>query len=166
MCVPWGSFLVDQRGKTYSKPGVLSHSDLMREFGFGNFDETNPGNRNHIWRPEYNWLDRTLEDFDRLKPILNTTFSKTLQPTQLACKAVDSFVEKNFSDANKFLNWLGEGNWIKGHESKYSRLLTSADKFKETKRCAHFLDRNISFEISILVFILLIISSFITSITS
>ena len=146
MCEPWGSFLVDRMGQVYAKDGVLSHTKLMEEFfprkirpgiidvidGVPAFPGVRP---DQLFQPEFNWLKRTLDDFNRhdLEEV----------PGSRTCRAVDDYVNEQFGTSDRFFHWLERGNWLESYKQDYSALfrtgvLTKKEAWIETKSpCLH-----------------------------
>jgi len=125
---------------------MLSHSDLMEEFKVSDMysspygtpimshaaGKTTLAKKNRVWRPEYNWLTRKLEDFDRFTMTARgirgvPPISSDDLPSSRACKAVDRYVDDNFSTADKFLGWLGKGNYLERYANKYRQLVPNVD---------------------------------------
>lgn len=145
MCEPWGSFLVDARGSIFAKDGVLSHSELINHWVDKQMKQTVSDSISTIeqrwspliaigrhvndefaliaersqklYKPEYNWINRTIDDFNRHDFEENAT--------SRACGAVDRYVDENFGHPERFLEWLSRGNWLENYSVKYSGLLRS-----------------------------------------
>lgn len=138
MCEPWGSFLVDARGGVFARDGVLSHSNLINHWvedrlkkqldevtaAMRTAKETDPvkfhdhgyfsKQANRLFKPEYNWFDRKLDDFNRHDFEENAT--------SRACDAVDHYVDENFGESKDFFKWLERGNYLQNYTNYYIRL--------------------------------------------
>ena len=92
MCSPKFSFLVDRNGKAYYKDGILSHTQLAKEFGV---DE------DRVLKGEFDWREGK---FSENNPI--QWDSTPFQPKQSHNDAADSLVEELFSTADTFIAWV------------------------------------------------------------